>query len=107
VQNAINQFVRYWNTHKTRKQSNKYLPSGVEPEEVFQHPENFGLRHAGMDLNVVHELRNTLPKSREDRFRWVPLDFDSRAIAAYKSLGSPELTISVGWTIYRRILAIL
>ncbi|KAJ6455022.1 hypothetical protein C8R45DRAFT_1056748 [Mycena sanguinolenta] len=109
VQIAVNQFVRYWNTHKTRKQSNKYLPSGVAPEDVFQHPENFGLRHAGIpvDLNVVRELRNTLPKSREDCFRWVPLDFDLRANAAYKSLGSPELTISAGWTIYRRILAIL
>ncbi|KAJ7937963.1 hypothetical protein B0H13DRAFT_1851916 [Mycena leptocephala] len=43
VQNAVNQF-----------RSNKYLPSGVAPEEVFQHPENFGLRHAGIpvDLNV-------------------------------------------------------
>ncbi|KAJ7242282.1 hypothetical protein C8J57DRAFT_1244151 [Mycena rebaudengoi] len=57
VQNAVNQFVRYWNTHKTRKQSSKYLPSGVAPEEVFQHPENFGLRHAGIpaDLNVPRE----------------------------------------------------
>ncbi|KAJ6555485.1 hypothetical protein B0H10DRAFT_1847928 [Mycena sp. CBHHK59/15] len=65
VQNAVNQFVRYWNTHKTRKQSSKYLPWGVAPEEVFQHPENFGLRHAGIpvDLNVVRELRNTLPKT--------------------------------------------
>ncbi|KAJ7904001.1 hypothetical protein B0H13DRAFT_2334931 [Mycena leptocephala] len=109
VQNAVNQFVRYWNTHKTRKQSNKYLPSGVAPEEVFQHPENFGLRHAGIpvDLNVVRELRNTLPKSRADCFRWVPLDFDLPAVAAYESLGRPELTISAGWTIYRRILAIL
>ncbi|KAJ7269124.1 hypothetical protein C8J57DRAFT_1066839, partial [Mycena rebaudengoi] len=29
VQNAVNQFMRYWNTHKTRKQSSKYLASGV------------------------------------------------------------------------------
>ncbi|KAF7345210.1 hypothetical protein MSAN_01897500 [Mycena sanguinolenta] len=109
VQNAVNQFLRYWNTHKTRKQSNKYLPSGVAPEEVFMHPENFGLRHAGIpvDLNAIRELRNTLPKSREECFRWVPLEFDSRAAAAYKSLGSPELTISAGWTIYSRILALL
>ncbi|KAJ6483425.1 hypothetical protein C8R45DRAFT_932038 [Mycena sanguinolenta] len=70
VQIAVNQFVRYSNTHKTRKQSNKYLPSGVAPEDVFQHPENFGLRHAGipLDLNVVRELRNTLPKSRRTAF---------------------------------------
>ncbi|KAJ7290753.1 hypothetical protein C8J57DRAFT_1013470, partial [Mycena rebaudengoi] len=105
VQNAVNQFVRYWNTHKTRKQSSKYLPSGVAPEEVFQHPENFGLRHAGIpaDLNVVRELRNTLPKSRDDCFHWVLLDFDLRPVAAYEYLGSPELTISTGWTVYRRI----
>ncbi|KAJ7234572.1 hypothetical protein C8J57DRAFT_1439511 [Mycena rebaudengoi] len=109
VQNAVNQFVRYWNTHKTRKQISKYLPSGVAPEEVFQHPENFGLRPAGIpaDLNVVRELRNTLPKSREDCFHRVLLDFDLRPVAAYESLGSPELTISTGWTVYRRIPAIL
>ncbi|KAJ7198040.1 hypothetical protein C8J57DRAFT_1233185 [Mycena rebaudengoi] len=76
---AVNQFVRYWNTHKARKQSSKYLPLGVAPE-IFQHPESFGLCHAGIpvDLNVVRELRNMLPKSREDCFRWVPLDFDLR-----------------------------
>ncbi|KAJ7878138.1 hypothetical protein B0H14DRAFT_2567403 [Mycena olivaceomarginata] len=55
VQNAINQFVRYWNTHKTRKESKKYLPSGVAPEEVFQHPENFGLRHAGIPVDLNFE----------------------------------------------------
>ncbi|KAJ7859018.1 hypothetical protein B0H14DRAFT_2577395 [Mycena olivaceomarginata] len=104
VQNAVNQFHT-----QNRKQSSKYLPSGVAPEEVFHHPENFGLRHAGIpvDLNVVCELRNMLPKSREDCFRWVLPDFDLRAVAAYESLGSPELTISTGWTVYRRILAIL
>ncbi|KAF8209489.1 hypothetical protein K438DRAFT_1753828 [Mycena galopus ATCC 62051] len=71
VQNAVNHFVQYWNTHKTRKQSNKYLPSGVVPQTVFQHPENFGLRHAGIpvDLMVVRELRNTLPKSAFAGFR--------------------------------------
>ncbi|KAF8133166.1 hypothetical protein K438DRAFT_1787683 [Mycena galopus ATCC 62051] len=55
VQNAVNHFVQYWNTHKTRKQSNNYLPSGVVPQTVFQHPETFGLRHAGIpvDLTVV------------------------------------------------------
>ncbi|KAJ7818704.1 hypothetical protein B0H14DRAFT_2601133 [Mycena olivaceomarginata] len=81
--------------------SNKYLPSGVAPEQVFQHPENFGLRHAGIpvDLNVVRRLRNTLPKSREDGFRSVPLDLDLCVVATYESLGSPELTIPVGWTI--------
>jgi hypothetical protein len=85
------------------------LPSGVAPEEVFQHPENFGFRQAGIqvDLNAVRELRNMLPKSREDCFRWVLLDFDLRAVAAYESFGSSELTISTGWTVYRRILAIL
>ncbi|KAJ7321619.1 hypothetical protein DFH08DRAFT_712867, partial [Mycena albidolilacea] len=102
VQNSVKQFVQYWNTHKTRKQSNRYLPS-------FQHLENFELRRTDIlvDLNVVRELRNMLPKSREDCFRWVPLDFDLHAAAAYESLGSPELTILAGWTIHRRILAML
>ncbi|KAF8181716.1 hypothetical protein K438DRAFT_1601425, partial [Mycena galopus ATCC 62051] len=109
VQNTVNHLLQYWNTHKTRKQSNKYLPSGVTPQTVFQHPENFGLRHTGIpvDLTVVRELRNTLPESREDCLCWVPLEFDLHATTAYEFLGSPELTISTGWTIYRRLLEIL
>ncbi|KAJ7216012.1 hypothetical protein GGX14DRAFT_359351 [Mycena pura] len=109
VQNAIDHFVRYWNTHKTRNQRNKALPSGVSPQQVFENPQNFGLRHAGVpvDLNAVSTLRNMLPKSREECFRWVPVEFNLLATAAYQSLGSPELTISAGWTVFTRMLALL
>ncbi|KAJ7616016.1 hypothetical protein FB45DRAFT_1106958 [Roridomyces roridus] len=109
VQNAANLFVEYWNTHKTRNQRNKALPSGVSPQDVFEKPQNFGLEFGGIEVDreFVRELRKTLPKSREECYRWVPEDFEVQAVVAYEYLGSPALRISEGWTIFSRMLAIL
>ncbi|KAJ7644897.1 hypothetical protein FB45DRAFT_1021639 [Roridomyces roridus] len=109
VQNAVDLFVEYWNTHKTRNQRNKALPSGVSPQDVFDKPQNFGLEFGGIEVDreFVRELRKTLPKSREECYRWVPEEFEVQAVAAYEHLGSPALRITEGWTIFSRMLAIL
>ncbi|KAF7291303.1 hypothetical protein MIND_01274300 [Mycena indigotica] len=109
VKQATDQFKIYWNTHKTRRQSAKHLPSGVSPRQVFDNPQNYGLYHAGIkvDIHAVRELRNTLPKSRVDCFRWVSDEFDVQAQLAYNLLGSPKLSISGGWTIYTNMLSLL
>ncbi|KAJ7622372.1 hypothetical protein FB45DRAFT_753535, partial [Roridomyces roridus] len=102
VQNAVDLFVESWNTHKTRNQRNKALPSGVSPQDVFDKPQNFGLEFGGIkvDREFVPELRKTLPKSREECYRWVPEEFEVQAVAAYEHLGSPALRITEGWTIF-------
>ncbi|KAJ7636300.1 hypothetical protein FB45DRAFT_702891, partial [Roridomyces roridus] len=104
VQNAVDLFVEYWNTHKTRNQRNKALPSGVSPQDVFDKPQNFGLEFGGIEVDreFVRELRKTLPKSREECYRWVPEEFEVQAVAAYEHLGSPALRITEGWTIFSR-----
>ncbi|KAF7305546.1 hypothetical protein HMN09_00807500 [Mycena chlorophos] len=107
VQRPTDNFLEYWNTHKTRKQANKYLPSGVAPQQVFNNPINYGLEHAGIkvDIAAVQALRETLPKSRGECMSWVSEEFDLAADEVYKLLGSPELLISQGWTIYTEMLS--
>jgi hypothetical protein len=39
--------------------------------------------------------------------RWVSDEFDLAAAAAYEAIGSPELLISEGWSIYRQMLYVL
>ncbi|KAJ7190119.1 hypothetical protein GGX14DRAFT_323170, partial [Mycena pura] len=73
VENACRSFVRYWNTHKTRTQNTKGLPSGVAPGTVLEYPERYGMKHAGtpVDLDYVQQLRQTLPKTRQECLSWV------------------------------------
>ncbi|KAJ7216710.1 hypothetical protein C8J57DRAFT_1599991 [Mycena rebaudengoi] len=106
VKRAINTFVQYWNNHKTCKQREKWLPSGVAPKKVYENPLNYGFKHAGKPVprEVVQELRKMLPKSREECMRWVPEEFDVQAWAVYKLLGSPTLSITNGWDIFTQML---
>lgn len=109
VEEQTKLFMQYWNSHKTRNQKNKALPSGVAPQDVLQHPGNYGLKDASIpiDVRVVKQLRQSLPKTREECMRWVPEEFDVKAEVVYEMIGSPELSISEGWNIYRRMLVLL
>ncbi|KAF7325456.1 hypothetical protein MKEN_00393900 [Mycena kentingensis (nom. inval.)] len=102
-------FIKYWNSHKTRNQPNKALPSGVAAQDVLDHPENYGLKDAStpIDVRVIEQLRNALPKTREECMRWVPEEFDVEATVVYEQIGSPALSLSEGWSIYRRMLVLL
>ncbi|KAJ7835526.1 hypothetical protein B0H14DRAFT_2363327 [Mycena olivaceomarginata] len=106
VKQAINTFVRYWNNHKMRTQKEKWLPSGVAPRQVYENPVNYGFKHAGSLFlgRSSQQLRAMLPKSREDCMRWVPEEFDVKAWAIYKSLGSPTFSITNGWDIFTQML---
>ncbi|KAJ7671972.1 hypothetical protein B0H14DRAFT_2205472, partial [Mycena olivaceomarginata] len=74
VKQAIDNFVRYWNNHKTCSQKEKWLPSGVAPRQVYENPVNYGFKHARKPVprEVVQQVRVMLPKSRKDCMRWVP-----------------------------------
>ncbi|KAJ7363723.1 hypothetical protein DFH08DRAFT_681566, partial [Mycena albidolilacea] len=96
VQQAVDLFVKYWNTYKTQKQCSKALPSGVSLQTVFENPADFALMHAGIpvDYEIIGQIRNTLPRSCEECLRWVSTDFEACASAAY--VGEPALSISKG-----------
>ncbi|KAF8824199.1 hypothetical protein HHX47_DHR8000467 [Lentinula edodes] len=106
VQLAVDEFVDYWNNHKTRAQRAANLPSGVAPNVVFDFPENYGLVNCGIPVEIedIAALRETLPRSREDCYEWVSKEFDQTASDVYSQLGSPTLNHTTGWQIFADML---
>lgn len=109
AQISVAEFRNYWNHHRPRKQHEKILPSGEYPMKVFEFPQNYGLEHCGVkvDMEVVQHLRGTLEKSRDECFRWVSDEFETQAQSVYEELESPELKIVTGWSVFCTMLPIL
>ncbi|KAL0062901.1 hypothetical protein AAF712_010222 [Marasmius tenuissimus] len=109
VQRSLDDFIEYWNNHPTRNHRRGNLPSGVRPQLVYDFPEHFGLYNCGIrvDQEDIQVLRATIPRSREECFRWVPDEFDVAAQLAYGQLGEPELTSTSGWQVFVDMLQIL
>ncbi|KAE9403507.1 hypothetical protein BT96DRAFT_990167 [Gymnopus androsaceus JB14] len=109
VQAGVNEFIEYWNNHKTRIQKKSNLPSGVAPNIIFDFPATYGLRNCGtpVDLQDIEALRQTIPRSRAECFHWVSDEFDTAAQGAYSQLGSLELTHTNGWQIFVDMAALL
>ncbi|KAK7016506.1 hypothetical protein R3P38DRAFT_2541811, partial [Favolaschia claudopus] len=95
--------------HRIRSQKDKILPSGVSPNYIFDFPERFGLVKFGKQApqDKIDALRRNIPKSREECYRWVPDEFDMMAFGAYEQIGSPEMKLAEGWTIFCRMLSLL
>ncbi|KAK6981741.1 hypothetical protein R3P38DRAFT_2745736, partial [Favolaschia claudopus] len=106
VQLCLDDFVDYWNNHRIRSQKDKILPSGVSPNYIFDFPERFGLVKFGKQApqDKIDALRRNIPKSREECYQWVSDEFDMMAFGAYEQIGSPEMKLAEGWTIFCRIL---
>ncbi|KAJ3991960.1 hypothetical protein F5050DRAFT_1801932 [Lentinula boryana] len=109
VQAAVDEFIDYWNNHKTRTQHKANLPTGVAPNVIFDFPQNYGLVDYGVqvDLASIVALRETIPKTRDECYRWVPDDFNLNAGQAYTQLGSPKLSHTNGWQVFIDMLSIL
>ncbi|KAJ7292042.1 hypothetical protein C8J57DRAFT_1589061 [Mycena rebaudengoi] len=99
-------FVEYWNNHKIRAQRNKLLPSGFSPNYICDFPERFGLTNfsAPAPQNLVDALRESIPKSREECYRWVSDEFDANAWEVYEQIGQPKFLLTEGWTIFCQML---
>ncbi|KAJ7794607.1 hypothetical protein B0H14DRAFT_2621743 [Mycena olivaceomarginata] len=106
VQLCLDNFVDHWNTHKIRTQRGKLLPSGVSPNYICDFPERFGLIKFGEPApqHFIDALRQNIPKSREECYRWVSNEFDTKAWEVYGQIGSPKLMLTDGWTIFCQML---
>ncbi|KAJ7658239.1 hypothetical protein DFH06DRAFT_1472887 [Mycena polygramma] len=106
VQVCLDDFVDYWNDHKIRTQRNKLLPSGVSPNYICDFPERFGLVKFGESApqHAIDALRQNIPKSREECYRWVSDEFDAQAWEVYEGIGHPKLVLTDGWTIFCQML---
>ncbi|KAJ7315803.1 hypothetical protein DFH08DRAFT_715290, partial [Mycena albidolilacea] len=106
IQASLDNFVEYWNNHKIRTQHNKLLPSGFSPNFICDFPERFGLTHFGVPVStdLVEALRENIPKTREECYRWVSDEFDMKALEIYNHIGAPKFILTDGWTIYCQML---
>ncbi|KAJ7067573.1 hypothetical protein C8F01DRAFT_1247932 [Mycena amicta] len=108
IKHHLDEFKYYFNSTAKRSQKHKLLPVAA-PDEVFNHPERFGLERCGTEIprEVIQEMRERLPLPREHVMRWVPDEFDVLAKIVYEEVGSPKLIHSAGWEIYRAMVVLL
>lgn len=99
----------YWNNHKTRSQSAANIPTGSAPNVVFDFPQNYGLSHCGVGvpLSDIQALRETIPRTREECYQWVPAEFNIIAQNAYIELSSPILDYTTGWKVFVDMIQII
>jgi len=109
VQKGLDGFTEYWNHHKVRSQKTKALPSGTTPINAYTSPELYGGIRCGTAVlqEDVERLRDELPVTREEAFRWVSDEFADVAQHAYVQLESPTLSALSAWELFQQMEAIL
>ncbi|KAG6907095.1 hypothetical protein DXG01_010544 [Tephrocybe rancida] len=109
LQNALDDFTKYWNNHRIRKQADKNNVSGTTPTNAFIVPETYGGKDCRIkvDLTTVDALRKAIPVSREDAMRWVEDEFSDRAQLAYVAIGSPGMEALSGWNTFSHMITVL
>jgi len=119
VQACLNQFMHYWNNHKTRNRPGSSFPSGTTPNHIMRCPHEFDLQdfHLPVDPEAVDALRERLPP-RKEIFQWTVLpEFDSRAQVVYEIVTDdldprPNLEdgykmVLCGWDIFAQMSPLL
>ena len=56
-----------------------------------------------MDRSILEELRNEIPITREEAFRFVSDGFKARIEVVYVAMGRPDLSLSNGWWIFQEL----
>ncbi|KAJ7718982.1 hypothetical protein B0H14DRAFT_3629712 [Mycena olivaceomarginata] len=109
VQGELDHFTERWNSHVIRRQSNKLMPSGVSPNELYAHPEYYGGRCFAIPVpkDAVSALRKTLKLTRKAALLWVPEEFDTIAWQVYEMLGSPLCSAETAWDVFSQMASVM
>jgi hypothetical protein len=99
-----------FNAHKTRRDPQKFNPSGVAPNIAFALYEKYNgincLRNLTEDaLELVHGLKKEL--AAEALLQFVPPAFEARCKQALASLNYAELAFTNVWLIFEDLLPIV
>lgn len=108
IQQELDLFRDYWNNHKIRKQALKSMPSGHIPADALRHPILFqGCKcRIRVPESAQAEMRNILTENvgpREAHLSWYSADFHLKALAAYETLGSPQLSLANAWEVFTEL----
>ena len=78
--------------------------------DVFETPNDYGYEDLSItisDLSVVEHIREMLPDSREEAYRFVDVEFEAAAEEVYAEIGKPALNLEAGWRIYGQMRGLL
>ncbi|KAJ7815890.1 hypothetical protein B0H14DRAFT_3111783 [Mycena olivaceomarginata] len=107
IQQALDDFVDWWNHHRVRHQHDKIMPSGHVPAHALDYPELFGALDCRIAIppEAVAELRHQLdeeegPASKYQTFPGLTPEFNIYATEIYERMGAPALTLAGAWDIF-------
>ncbi|KAJ7844507.1 hypothetical protein B0H14DRAFT_3868298 [Mycena olivaceomarginata] len=107
IQQALDDFVDWWNHHRVRHQHDKIMPSGHVPAHALDYPELFGALDCRIAIppEAVAELRRQLdeeegPASKYQTFPGLTPEFNIYATEIYERMGAPTLTLAGAWDIF-------
>ncbi|KAJ6597243.1 hypothetical protein DFH09DRAFT_1304986 [Mycena vulgaris] len=107
IQQALDDFVDWWNHHRVRHQHDKIMPSGHVPAHALDYPELFDELDCCIAIppEAVAELRHQLdeeegPASQYQTFPGLTPEFNIYATEIYKRMGAPTLTLTGAWDIF-------
>lgn len=106
VQERLDIFQEYWNTHKISPQAKKKLPSGKNPRQLFIAPESGRPDAKDCSIRVnpetVRRLRDGIggEEGRKKAYEFVDDEFRALADGTYVALDLPAVTLSNVWEIF-------
>jgi hypothetical protein len=105
IQEELDNLRETFNNHRTRKDKQKFLPSGVSSNVAFALHETYGgsngLLH--VDRRIIEKLMEEI--GGEELIRFVPVEYAARARGILEDkLGAPKLTMSNVWDIFQAML---
>ena len=70
VQQELDWFQEYWNTHRVRKQKNKRMPSGGTPLDFYTCPQDYDRERLSVPVEqkMVDDICANLSVSHEEAF---------------------------------------
>jgi hypothetical protein len=85
------------------------MPSGVSPNELYEHPEYFGGRCFAIPVpkDAVDALRSSIKLTRKAALQWVPEEFDTIAWQVYELLGSPTTSAETAWDLFTEMASLM
>lgn len=104
IQQELDEFTRRQNTHKTRFDKGKILPSGCTPNEVYNNPQRFHAQDClvPVDREIIEALIEE--KGGDDIIQFVEADFAARCEQVYGNLEVENLTFHNVWDVFESML---
>ncbi|KAJ7115426.1 hypothetical protein C8R44DRAFT_928484 [Mycena epipterygia] len=110
IQDGLDNFREYWNTHKLQKSKGKKNAYGSSPQNMLINPKSViaTARDCSIKVNpeTVQRLRETYggEEARDTAFRFISREFQAEADGIYVDLGCPEIILPTAWNVFQQVV---